>query len=126
MNYEGMDPSEALAIACNSDITAMKDLNEQYLGPDATYLEANDLVQSLKDDKIGVSVSHPPSDAGYRVMEVSRWAWIPVRPEQRPNIMDTQAQYYQIHGNAKVKSKWGLDITPSEELPSTRIPAVRT
>ena len=58
--------------------------------------------------------------------EVSRWSWIPVRQDCRPTTMDSEAQYYRTHGNAKVKNRWGLDITPRMELPDARILAVRT
>ena len=51
-----MDAAEALAIACNTKITAMKDVDANTLGR-GIYLGTNDLVQCLREDKTGVQVS---------------------------------------------------------------------
>ena len=69
-------------------------------------------------------IQRPKKDTG--CMKSTVGLGFPVRQEHRPRFMDAEAQFYRTHGNAKVKSKWGLDITPSEELPNTRILAVRT
>jgi len=125
IRQESMDAAEALAIARKTEIVPMKDFNPRIL-KQGCYLGTNDLITSLQDYQTDTSVVDARLFGGKRLVKMSRWAWIKVRPEHRPTILDHIANFFTVHGDAKFRTKWGLDVTPSEYIPTKRIIAVRT
>ena len=99
IRQESMDAAEALAIACKTEIIPMKDFNPKIL-EQGCYLGTNDLIKCLQEYQTDISVVDARLPGGKRMVKMSRWAWIKVRPEHRPTILDNIAKYYNIHGNA--------------------------
>ena len=84
------------------------------------YLPEDVVMSELKQDKVKIDVPHPKGD-GQRTYKVSRWAYIPVDQNRRPNSRDTQAQHHENHGYATVTSEFNLSVVPNDDYPGTRI-----
>ena len=77
---EQMDSAEALAIACKTKITPLKDFDPE-IKRKGRYLGSHPLIKSLLSYKTEIKLPDPNVPDGERLVEVPRWAFVEV-PEE--------------------------------------------